>query len=222
MSKNIIVNPLDRKGEEIKDRIKELMGGISPINESVSNTRSVVELTKKGPDGNAYAIVRENHEYYIKYSTKTKDLTLEDFNYIGGLKNKKDAAYPSYAKAIKHLNLKFNSLNEAYGKNTVDNVFEDDNLLAESGTATSSSGFGNQSNMDGGESLTDEPATPAASTDDDSEEKLTEVEQAVHDMGKPPKEPKKGKKLSIATAIDEMDEIISDMEKPKKKVYSLK
>ena len=216
MSKNIIVNPLDRKGEEIKDRIKELMGGMSPINESVSSTRSVVELTKKGPDGHSYAIVRENHEYFIKYTTKTKDLTLEDFNYIGGLKNKKDAAYPSYAKAIKHLNLKFNSLNEAYGKTTVDNVFEDDNLLSEAGTATSSSGFGSQSNMDGGESLTDEPTTPAA---DDSEEKLTEVEQAVHDMGK---EPKKGKKLSIATAIDEMDEIISDMEKPKKKVYSLK
>jgi hypothetical protein len=120
------INPVGLKGNQITERMKELMG-VAPINENKKN--SVVELTKKGPDGNVYGIVRENHEYYIKIATKTQNLTVEDFAYIGGLKNKKQEAYPSYAKAIKHLNLKFNSLNEAYGKSGQINVFEDDNLL---------------------------------------------------------------------------------------------
>lgn len=121
------INPVGLKGNQITERMKELMG-IQPINENKTTT-SVVELTKIGPDGKVYGIVRENHEYYIKIADNKKGLTVEDFKYIGGLMNKKDAVYPSYAKAIKHLNLKFNSLNEAYGKTEHINVFEDDNLL---------------------------------------------------------------------------------------------
>ncbi len=37
---------------------------------------------------------------------KTSNILSEDFNYIGGLMNKTSEAYPSYAKAIKQLNLK--------------------------------------------------------------------------------------------------------------------
>lgn len=122
------IKPVGLKGNEINERMKELMG-ITPINEN--RRSSVVELTKVGPDGHVYGIVRENHEYYIKITNKTKNLVAEDFSYIGGLKNKKQEAYGSYAKAIKHLNLKFNSLNEAYGKSGQINVFEDDNLMAE-------------------------------------------------------------------------------------------
>lgn len=118
------ISPVGLKGNEINERMKELMG-ITPINENL--TRSSVELTKMGPDGNVYGIVRENHEYYIKVATKREGkLVAEDFSYIGGLKNKKQEAYPTYAKAIKHLNLKFNSLNEAYGKSGQINVFESD------------------------------------------------------------------------------------------------
>lgn len=118
------ITPVGLKGYEINERMKELMG-IKTINENV--TRSAIELTKKGPDGNIYGIVRENHEYYIKISKKKgNNLVAEDFVYIGGLKNKKQEAYPTYAKAIKHLNLKFNSLNEAYGKSGQINVFETD------------------------------------------------------------------------------------------------
>lgn len=122
------ITPIGLKGNQITERMKELMG-IQPINEN--RKTSVVELTKLGPDGNVYGIVRENHEYYIKLSTKKENLKTEDFSYIGGLKNKKQEAYPSYAKAIKHLNLKFNSLNEAYGKTGQINVFQNDNLLKE-------------------------------------------------------------------------------------------
>lgn len=123
-----IISPIGLKGKEIHERQLSLMG-IKPINESENKGNHAVELTKIGPDGNAYAIIRENHEYYIKKTDKTTGLMLEDFKYIGGLQNKKNEAYPSYAKAIKQLNLKFKSLAEAYNRGGDINVFEDDNLL---------------------------------------------------------------------------------------------
>ena len=152
MKKNIKITPVGIKGYQINERMKELMG-IKPINENKSNI--VVELTKMGPDGNAYAVIRENHEWYIKKSSKTTNLLAEDFKYIGGLMNKKSEAYPSYAKAIKHLNLKFRSLAEAYNYDGEINLFENDNLISESGVAGFSqmggSGFSNEGNLEGNE-----------------------------------------------------------------------
>ena len=72
MKNKNIISPIGLKGNQINERMKELMG-ISSINENKSNI--VVELTKMGPDGKAYAIVRENHEYYIK-SVSYTHLTL--------------------------------------------------------------------------------------------------------------------------------------------------
>jgi hypothetical protein len=142
------INPVGLKGNQITERMKQLMG-VAPINEDKKT--SVVELTKKGPDGRVYGIVRENHEYYIKVTTKQENLVVEDFQYIGGLQNKKQEAYPSYAKAIKHLNLKFHSLNEAYGKSGQINVFLNDKLLKEDYAAFESmgSGFKAEGNMEG-------------------------------------------------------------------------
>jgi len=145
------INPVGLKGREINERMKELMG-ITPINEN--KRTSVVELTKKGPDGKVYGIVRENHEYYIKVTNKTKNIVTEDFSYIGGLKNIKQEAYSSYAKALKHLNLKFNSLKEAYGVSENINVFEDDKLLKEDVAnfySPQGNGFSNEGNMEGHE-----------------------------------------------------------------------
>ena len=116
------------QGKEAVNRMLELMGK-QPVNENTKT--SVVELTKIGPDGKVYGIVRENHEYFIKITNPKDNLVTEDFQYIGGLQNKKAEAYPSYAKAIKQLNLKFLSLNEAYNKGGKINTFLDDNLLTE-------------------------------------------------------------------------------------------
>jgi hypothetical protein len=128
MKNPFIVKPTGLKGNEKLNRMRELMGTTS-LNEDVKN--SVVELTKLGPDGKVYGIVREGHNYFIKVTNKQSNIVTEDFNYIGGLMNKTSEAYPTYAKAIKQLNLKFNSLNEAYGKSGQVNVFKDDNLLTE-------------------------------------------------------------------------------------------
>jgi len=124
--KNNIIRPTGLKGNEKVNRMRNLMG-MAPINES-TNTRSVLELNKLGPDGKVYGIVRENHEYYIKTAENKQNLIAEDFNYIGGLKNKKEVVYESYAKAIKQLNLKFISLNEALGNVGEINIFKNDNL----------------------------------------------------------------------------------------------
>jgi len=129
MKKSNNVKPIGLKGNSQVNRMKSLMG-IAPITENVK--RSVVELTKLGPDGNVYGIVRENHKYFIKISSKKENLIAEDFNYIGGLQNKAEVVYESYAKAAKHLNLKFISLNEALGANAMINTLKNDNLMTES------------------------------------------------------------------------------------------
>ena len=241
------ITPVGLKGREINERMIQLMG-IKPINEN--NSKSVVELTKIGPDGIAYAIVRENHEYYIKTSTKKSNLITEDFGYIGGLQNKKSEVYPSYAKAIKHLNLKFNSLSESLDKGHNINVFENDNLLKENGIAGfsnySGNGFSGQGNLDGDASLFEEEEK----VEEDVE--LTEVEQAVEDMLTGDQDeldvyPKGGdgdinakdlaklradkdkdkvneRKLTINRALKNMDSIIDNLTEGtvKKKVYTLK
>jgi hypothetical protein len=130
MKKNKTINPTGLKGNDVTDRMRSLMN-LTPIKESVD--RSVIELTKKGPDGKIYAIVRENHNFFIKTSIDKENLIKEDFAYMGGLKNKMNESYPTYAKAIKRLSLKFISLNEAYDitGDAVD-TFKSENLIAES------------------------------------------------------------------------------------------
>lgn len=171
MKNKNIISPVGLKGKEINERMKQLMG-ISSINENKTNI--VVELTKMGPDGKAYAIVRENHEYYIKSTTKTSGLVAEDFKYIGGLQNKKEQAYPSYAKAIKHLNLRFNSLSEAFNSDEKINTFLDDNLLSENGFAGGfqqhTSGFSGAGNLNGNTALYEEETAEEGEIDGLTEE----------------------------------------------------
>jgi len=159
MKNKQIINPIGLKGKEIHERQLSLMG-IKPITENENKGNHAVELTKIGPDGNAYAIIRENHEYYIKRTNKTTGLVLEDFKYIGGLQNKKEEAYPSYAKAIKQLNLKFKSLAESYNRGGDINVFEDDNLL-EHHPLKADQGFSEKKGLgDNQEYVVDKKGTP--------------------------------------------------------------
>lgn len=233
-NKEIRINPVGLKGNQISERMKELMG-INSINENKSSI--VVELTKVGPDGKAYAIIRENHVYYIKTNDKTGKLIAEDFKYIGGLQNKTSEAYPSYAKAIKHLNLKFRNLAEAYNFEGDINIFVDDNLLSEAGIGGFSNfngnGFSGEGNLQGNTELTVE------SEDVEEEEvELTEEEKAVDAMNEQPEEdelkndadPKEQPgyvhehKLSILRALENMDAIIDGLTDPnvKKKVYTIR
>lgn len=233
MNNNFTVRPTGLKGRETIDRMKELMGA-APLNENVKT--SVVELSKLGPDGKVYGVVREGHKFYIKVTNKTSNILVEDFNYIGGLQNKESEVYPSYAKAIKQLNLKFLSLNEAYGKTGSYNVFVDDNLVVEHHpyksdqklSATKGVGDGAEYIVDkAGQKLSydakegkekdgfgDNVATKDVE-DEFEKVKLSENELAIdemiageEDIESPKEEPKKG--FSLERAIAEMDNVIED------------
>jgi len=211
----------------------ELMGK-APINENTKN--SVVELTKVGPDGKVYGIVRENHEYYIKIANATDNLVVENFNYIGGLSNKKNEVYPSYSKALKQLNLKFISLNESIGKYGQVNVFLNDNLITEHHPYKADQALSATKGMgDGEEYIVDEKGTELAykakegkaedgfgdnvATKDVEDEfekvKLSENESAIDSMitGEETEkvQPTKKAKISISKAINEMDDIINSV-----------
>ena len=103
------------------------MGRMTTLNESSS--LSEIDFIKKGPNGIIYGIVRENRNYFIKTTEKTSGtLMSEYFNYSGGIQNKYDERYHSYAEALKHLNMKFDMLNESYGIEEGTNLFESDGI----------------------------------------------------------------------------------------------
>lgn len=220
MKKGNLINPVGLKGNEMLNRTRELMG-MEPIRENHGN--SFVELTKVGPDGNIYGIVRENHEYYIKVTNKKTNIIAEDFKYIGGLQNKKDQSYESYAKAIKHLNLKFININESIGGENVINVFANDNLIKENGLASGSMGFEgnlNEIEVEGFDTdVEDDDLTENESAIDNMKEDLNKDPKLdplgkedcdINNDGKEDKTDKylKNRRLSIDNAMNEMDGII--------------
>jgi hypothetical protein len=118
-------NPKTLKGQDQINRISDLMGRMTTLNESTS--LSEIDFIKKGPNGIVYGIIRENRNYFIKTTEKTTGtLMSEDFDYSGGIQNKYDERYHSYAEALKHLNMKFDMLNETYGIEDGTNLFESD------------------------------------------------------------------------------------------------
>ena len=232
MKNPFIVKPTGLKGNDKLNRMRELMGQ-SQLNEDVKN--SVVELTKLGPDGKVYGVVREGHNYFIKITDKQSNLVTEDFNYIGGLMNKTSEVYPSYAKAIKHLNLKLMSLSEAHGKVGSYNAFTDDNLLSENDAAKDIlDKSGEKLSYDSKEGKEDGQFgdnLAEKNTDDEFEAvKLSENEMAIDEMlddvdytmgnedddnqlPNPPKEiniPESKKGFSIENAMAKMDSIIGE------------
>ena len=93
-------------------RMKALMGyGLQT--EGKKNEYSAVEYSKIAADGNSYAIIREGSSYFIKVAPNKQNLVKEDYNYIGGFRNRKDNQFSNYALAQKQFDLKMMSLKEA-------------------------------------------------------------------------------------------------------------
>ena len=91
------------------------------INENTSKSSAPrVEYSVKAADGLTYGIVNEGTKIYIKVAPK-KDTQIvnEDFDYIGGERNKKQNEYKSYALASKNLELKLMQINESHKANKV-------------------------------------------------------------------------------------------------------
>ncbi len=106
-------------------RMLELADIKSTINEGVENRP--FELVKKSVDGNTYAIVRENKNYYIKVTTTNEIINESDFDYLGGVANKNKKSFTSFEKATRHLNLIFEEINNHYNVGDV-NILESDSL----------------------------------------------------------------------------------------------
>lgn len=83
------------------------------VNEGKNVAYTGVEYEKVGADGKLYGIVREGAKYYIKTSSNKKGKLAENFDYIGGFRNRKDNEYTSFAEAQKQFDLKMMSINEA-------------------------------------------------------------------------------------------------------------
>lgn len=83
------------------------------INEGKNVAYTGVEYEKVGADGKLYSIVREGAKYYIKTSPSKKGKLAENYEYIGGFRNRKDNEYTSFAEAQKQFDLKMMSINEA-------------------------------------------------------------------------------------------------------------
>lgn len=80
-----------------------------------SSCGNVVEYKTLGADGKTYGILREGTKFYIMQAPKKDtEVLAEDFDYIGGIMNKKQYEYNSYPMASKQLDLKLMSINEAY------------------------------------------------------------------------------------------------------------
>lgn len=83
------------------------------INEGKNVAYTGVEYEKVGADGKLYGILREGAKYYIKTSPSKKGKLAENYEYIGGFRNRKDNEYKSFAEAQKQFDLKMMSINEA-------------------------------------------------------------------------------------------------------------
>ena len=94
-------------------RMKDLMN--YGLNEGKKQAYSGVEYTREGADHKMYGIVREGLKYYIKVAKDKNNLIAENFEYIGGFRNRKDHEYSSFASAQKNFDFKLRSLAEAYG-----------------------------------------------------------------------------------------------------------
>ena len=184
MKRNI--NPKTLKGQDKLNRVLDLMGKMNTLNESKSY--SELELVKKGPNGIVYGVIRENHDYFIKTSNKTSGKFLaEDFSYVGGLQNKYDERYNSYAEAIKHLNMKFDMLNESYGIDSNTNIFESDGVAFGGGA-----GFG------------------FVMEEDDDEEKNEEKKEIISDADADLEEQKKVLKVDTPKAEVPVEDEVED------------
>jgi hypothetical protein len=93
------------------------------VNEDTKHISSYnIEYKAKAADGKYYGIIRENSKYFVKVATPGKEMIAEAYQYIGGVQNKKDYEYNSYANALKQFELKLGSINEAYDENRRVNV----------------------------------------------------------------------------------------------------
>lgn len=93
-------------------RMKNLMN--YGLNESKEPEYSSVEYSKLAADGKLYGIIREGSKFYIKVAKNpTGNLVAENFDYIGGFRNRKENMFESFAGAQRFFCEKMMCINES-------------------------------------------------------------------------------------------------------------
>lgn len=103
----------NKENNSVLEHMKHLMN--YGINEAKTPEYNTVEYDKIGADNKRYGIVREGTKYYIKVAEPNAAVIAENFNYIGGFRNRKANEYNSFANAQKNFDLKMMSIQEAVG-----------------------------------------------------------------------------------------------------------
>jgi hypothetical protein len=111
------------QGKEKHERLIELMG-IKTIKESKKSNHDDNYIVHAA-DGKSYGIIRENRNFFIKYSNKHSE-NLNDFDYVGGLVRKTKELHESYSEAFKRLNIMISDINQKYGVKNPKSLFEAD------------------------------------------------------------------------------------------------
>jgi hypothetical protein len=94
--------------------------------ERPKSERSTLLESKTALDGKTYGVFLEDNKYFIKVAnTQSDNLVSEDFNYIGGIENKMIEKYDSIQQALKRMNFKMYSINEAAEFGLKENEQED-------------------------------------------------------------------------------------------------
>lgn len=98
--------------DEQVQRMKDLMN--YGLKENKQPAYTGVEYGKEAADGKLYGIVREGTKYYIKVAKDAKKgLVAENFDYIGGFRNRKDNMFESFASAQRYFCEKLECINES-------------------------------------------------------------------------------------------------------------
>ena len=104
----------DNSFDSTLNEMKRLMNfNVFAESDNKNYSSEIVEYKKIAADGKCYGIVRESNKYYIKVSDKIENPLKHDFDYVGGIGYKSMCENASYALAVKNLEFKLRSLNEA-------------------------------------------------------------------------------------------------------------
>ena len=124
---------LSKSNKNFYERIKTLadINTTNNVNES-NNKINTLETYLRSDNGDAYGVIKENHNYYIKKSNKKGDLNESDFAYIGGIENSGKYKYNSLGEAQKQLNFVIKSINEAFSLGEVYNKLDENTTQSSS------------------------------------------------------------------------------------------
>ena len=101
-----------------KEAYYERLRNLADVNKTsikeskIRNLGSLIDY-KRAPDGIAYGIVKENHNYFLKKAGTKPDPDVADFVYIGGMENITGYQYKSLAEADKQRNMMFMNIEGA-------------------------------------------------------------------------------------------------------------